>query len=309
MQRVLDELRDVDRLVFQSPLVAIGAFRCAPHHPRFEDSGPIRNHCVVFPRTAARIEHDDGRSFVGNQAVVSLYNAGQRYRRARVSREGDCCDYFSVDAGVLRDALAVRSRRAAEAPAERLFVDTHASSSATLYLRQRRVFQAVSTPGTLPVDPLAVEGEVLRVVEAVLDGVPDLGSAAPERATRRPDARHRDIVDAAEVLLARHFDASWTLADIAGRIGSSPYHLCRIYRRHTGRSLHQFRDQLRLRAALNRLEDGVDLSTVALEVGYSSHSHFTAAFRRAFGVPPQVVRRTQRIPHGERVTFSSKLHL
>ena len=34
-----------------------------------------------------------------------------------------------------------------------------------------------------------------------------------------------------------------------------------------------------------------DLSRLALDLGYSSHSHFTAAFRRSFDVPPSAARK------------------
>ena len=47
---------------------------------------------------------------------------------------------------------------------------------------------------------------------------------------------------------------------------------------------------LRLRAALERIADGEDVATLALALGFSSHSHFTSAFRRAFGVAPSQVR-------------------
>jgi AraC-like DNA-binding protein len=49
---------------------------------------------------------------------------------------------------------------------------------------------------------------------------------------------------------------------------------------------------LRLRLALERLLDpGTDILTLALELGYSSHSHFTSAFRRCYGCQPSVWRR------------------
>jgi AraC family transcriptional regulator len=49
---------------------------------------------------------------------------------------------------------------------------------------------------------------------------------------------------------------------------------------------------VRLLLALERLEDGErDLSRLALDLGYSSHSHFTAAFRRSFGTPPSAARK------------------
>ena len=44
--------------------------------------------------------------------------------------------------------------------------------------------------------------------------------------------------------------------------------------------------------AVDRLEERPEsLTDLALELGYSSHSHFTLAFRREFGVPPSLWRR------------------
>jgi len=61
----------------------------------------------------------------------------------------------------------------------------------------------------------------------------------------------------------------------------------RLFHRQTGTTLHAYRNQLRLRAALERLTDpGVDLLDTALDLGYSSHSHFTETFRRSFGITP-----------------------
>jgi AraC family transcriptional regulator len=63
----------------------------------------------------------------------------------------------------------------------------------------------------------------------------------------------------------------------------------------TGFSLHGFRQTLRLRAALERLSSHAgDLGMLALELGFSSHSHFSERFRNEFGVSPsQVVNERQ----------------
>jgi transcriptional regulator GlxA family with amidase domain len=75
------------------------------------------------------------------------------------------------------------------------------------------------------------------------------------------------------------------------RIGWPLEGRARSFRRHTGYSLHGYRTQLRLRAALERLADGdEDLADIAGAVGYSSHSHLTASFHRVFGAPPSAVR-------------------
>ncbi len=280
--RPVDEaVSDVDRLIFQSPLVGVGEFRCPPSHPRFHDTGAIRNHCFVFPRTASVIEHDSGARFVGDQTRMSLYNVGQQYRRDRVSPEGDHCDYFVVSERVLREALAARSgRSAADADAGKLFTRAWAPTRADVYLRQRQVFRAVRARAT---DALEVESSVMGLLDEALDAE----AATPAPRAVRPASR---LVEQAQALLALRFAEPLMLQDLAAELEVSAFHLCRVFRAGTGLSLHQYRDQIRLRAALNRLDGCTDLTAVALDVGYSSHSHFTSAFRRAFGVPPSRAR-------------------
>ncbi len=60
----------------------------------------------------------------------------------------------------------------------------------------------------------------------------------------------------------------------------------RTFRKETGMSFATWRQTVRLMEALSRLATGHPVTTVALDVGYSSPSAFTAMFRRAFGVPP-----------------------
>jgi AraC-like DNA-binding protein len=47
---------------------------------------------------------------------------------------------------------------------------------------------------------------------------------------------------------------------------------------------------LRLHASLEMLRDPRDISSIALDLGFTDHSHFTAAFRRRFGVTPSAYR-------------------
>ena len=97
--------REIDRIVFDSGLVRVGAFRCYPDDPSFHDSGPARNCCFVFPRTAVEIQHEHERAFVANPNVVTFYNQGQAYVRNAVSIEGDRCDWFGVEIDVVQDVV------------------------------------------------------------------------------------------------------------------------------------------------------------------------------------------------------------
>lgn len=92
-------------------------------------------------------------------------------------------------------------------------------------------------------------------------------------------------------MIARRFTRNLSLSEIAREVETSVFHLARIFKARTGFSLHAYRNQLRLRAALERLPDrAVDLINIALDLGFSSHSHFTETFRRHFGQTPSVIR-------------------
>ena len=90
-----------------------------------------------------------------------------------------------------------------------------------------------------------------------------------------------------------------SLDEIACRVGVSAFHLCRRFLRATGTTLHAHRTQLRMRCALERLGGGAeDLAALALDLGYATHSHFTTAFGRCFGIPPSAARSRLATPRG-----------
>src|SRR5438270_10523717 len=108
----------LDTIVLETGLVRIGAFRCQTSHPAFADSGPARNFCFVFPRTAVRIQHAHEHAFIANPNVVTFYNQRQEYRRGAVSPEGDRCDWFGLDPAVVRDVMRRYDARVDDRPEE-----------------------------------------------------------------------------------------------------------------------------------------------------------------------------------------------
>jgi AraC-like DNA-binding protein len=63
--------------------------------------------------------------------------------------------------------------------------------------------------------------------------------------------------------------------------------LTRLFRRETGMSFCEWRQQVRLMEALNRLTMREPVTNVALDLGYDSPSAFSAMFRRLMGVSPR----------------------
>ena len=276
---------EIDRIVFDSGLVRVGAFRCHPDDPSFHDSGPARNCCFVFPRTAVEIQHEHERAFVANPNVVTFYNQGQAYLRNAVSIEGDRCDWFGVEIDVVQDVVRTLDPAFDTRP-ERPFRITRGWADASTYLSQRRLFERVAA-GVVK-EPLMVEESVVSLLDLVVR------SAYKTTALTRPSVvgpKQRDIVHHIEFVLSRQWGECLSLRDLANEVGISVYHLCRMFRRATGSTLHQYRQKLRVRWSLESvMESSRSLVDIALDAGFSSHSHYTSCFRQEFAQTPSSVR-------------------
>jgi AraC family transcriptional regulator len=144
-------------------------------------------------------------------------------------------------------------------------------------------------PGPEPSDPLALEGMVLKILGEVAGS---LGESNRFAVRRDPERSRRDYVADTKILLRRRFREKLRLDDIGRALHVSTYHLCRLFKEETGEPIHRYLNRLRLRHAMEAIAAGpVDLSDLAVGLGYSDHSHFTAAFRKEFGVSPGKVRR------------------
>lgn len=272
--------------VFHSPLVRVGRWRCPAEHPIFTDSGPTSEAFFVFPREGVWIQHAGEEPFVADANTVTYYNKGQVYTRQKLSVRGDHCEWFAVAPEAIAETLSAHEPAAIDRPGMP-FRFTHGPSDPDSYLRQRIVFEHVSQESKP--DRLFVEEAVLSILGDVTKLAYDRqGAPRPNRARQR---REVDLVQAAREVIARRFKENLSLSEVAREVESSVFHLARVFKARTGLSLHAYRNQLRLRAALERLaEPGVDLIDIALDLGFSSHSHFTECFRRNFGKTPSAVR-------------------
>jgi AraC-like DNA-binding protein len=157
-----------------------------------------------------------------------------------------------------------------------------------LYLRQRRLVLRLER-GTI--DPFEAEEEVLNVVAAVIARAAATIGRGDNSDWKWTDARRTLVEGAREEISRTPFHPTDVFA-LARQLQTSPYHLCRGFRKGTGLTLHAYRLDLRLRTVLECLSDTrTDLSRLALTVGFSSHSHFSAIFRARYGMTPTECRR------------------
>jgi len=78
-----------------------------------------------------------------------------------------------------------------------------------------------------------------------------------------------------------------SLLEIGREIGCSPFHLSRTFSQEMRMTIPQYLRKLRMERAAELLRDGRhNVTEAALEVGYSSLSHFSLAFCQTMGCCP-----------------------
>jgi len=125
---------------------------------------------------------------------------------------------------------------------------------------------------------------VLRLAELMGVGRPDW-HADSSVFDRRQLAGMVDYIDT-------HLKLAPTLGEMGTRAGLSSSHFAKKFRTSTGLSLHRFINRRRIRASFNLLRAGApSLAGVALDLGFSSQSHFTRLFSDLTGMTPAKYRK------------------
>jgi AraC family transcriptional regulator len=125
-------------------------------------------------------------------------------------------------------------------------------------------------------EPLALD-ELWCTTMAELEGGPPGGSDSI-------------LVNRAKAHLNANLCGPVSLAEVAARLRVTPNHLTQSFTRAEGIPLYRYHLGLRLQRALELVPRCDDLTMLALDLGFSSHSHFTEAFRRHFGLTPSAYR-------------------
>jgi AraC-like DNA-binding protein len=100
------------------------------------------------------------------------------------------------------------------------------------------------------------------------------------------------LVDRAKLVLSSDLSRRWTLADIAAEVGVSPVYLTQVFQQVEAMPLYRYHLRLRLARALDLLGSYDNLTTLGMDLGFSSHSHFSSAFRQVYGRTPAEFQRS-----------------
>ena len=131
-------------------------------------------------------------------------------------------------------------------------------------------------------DDLDVEQSVVELLTCIVE------AAGIEPPVHRTQAAK--LIGAAKELIGSA-RVPRSLTSIAAQLGVSAAYLTDLFRRHEGLSIARYQRRLRLSRALVELPDTEDIAALALELGFSSHAHFSTAFRATYGETPSAYRK------------------
>jgi len=235
---------------------------------------------LVFPYRGVYVRHVGSDQAVADANHILFFNAGEGYQVSHPLTGGDSSLSLSLSESVLSE-LAPRSllNEGGQLGFRRQYQRIDPRAQALVALLRHSLAN-----GTL--EPLEAEGLLLTLV---------CRSLGP-RTSHAPGATHarRRLADRVKVLLAGDLSRRWTLADIAAEIRGSPVYLTQVFQQTEGIPLYRYHLRLRLAQALDLIARYDDLSTLAADLGFSSHSHFSAAFRQAYGRSPTAFRQSGR---------------
>jgi transcriptional regulator GlxA family with amidase domain len=105
-----------------------------------------------------------------------------------------------------------------------------------------------------------------------------------------------DRIQSALAFARRNLRATLSVEQLAEVANLSPRQFSRAFRAETGQSPAKAVENLRVEAARVLMEEGqLPIDTVAHETGFADRERMRRAFLRAFGQPPQAIRRAARV--------------
>jgi AraC-like DNA-binding protein len=236
---------------------------------------------LVFPYRGLFMHHLGGdRDAVAEPNQVVFLNGEEGFRISHPVGGGDACLSLSLSETMLAELTPKDQTRGGPSVSferQRRRIDPRAQALVAL-LRHSLSRGSIET--------LEAETLSLTLVRRAL-GERTSHAAAASWGRQR-------LVDRAKLVLASDLGRRWTLAEIADEVGVSPVYLTQVFQQVEGVPLYRYQLRLRLARALDLLDSYDHLTNLALDLGFSSHSHFSAAFKQAYDRTPAEFQRSVR---------------
>ena len=236
---------------------------------------------LVFPYRGVYVRHVGRHDCVAEGNQVVFFNKAEEYCISHPVEGGDACLSVGVAEHWLEELAPEEAMRGGDELAFR---------------RHRRRIDA-RTQALVATLRYSLDRHVAETLEAESLTLTLIRRALGERTshTTRGSIGRQKLVDRAKLLLSSAPARRWTLGDIGAAIGVSPVYLTQVFQQVEGMPLYRYQLRLRLARALDLLGRYEDLTTLSMDLGFSSHSHFSSAFRQTYGRTPAQFQRSVRL--------------
>jgi AraC family transcriptional regulator len=266
----------IRRTLFASEALQIGWFEARPVTDACGDVERQGANVIVLPFSGIFSKHDaPGRHVIGTPSHAVFIAADTPYRLGYPGAIGDRALILRFGDALVPEYL--------DAPGGTMVSNGLLSANAMMLRNLLRARLDMSQ-----VDAFEIEARGIDLVSMSL-GATCTASARPRRAAL---ARWMRALERVKEAVALSPADKWTVDKLASIANLSPFHLCRVFRQMAGTSIYDYVLRERLAYTLDAVLGGDDdLTAIALDAGFASHSHFTARFHGFFGCTPAALRR------------------
>lgn len=265
------------RLLHDTPALAIRDIVCSGtcRHKSADECASATH--LAFPYRGVFMRHVGRNEAVGEPNQMIFFNNGEEYSISHPAEGGDACVSFLIAEDILCELVSAEQIVGGE---KLRFHRQHRGIGpdvqAHAALLRHRLTRGVA-------EPMEAETMAFTLVSGAL--------GARSSNARESRFGRRKIVDRAKRVLASDSARRWTSTEVGREVGVSPVYLTQLFQQVEGVPLYRYHLRLRLARALDLLDSYEDLTTLGLDLGFSSHSHFSAAFRQTYGRSPRAFQR------------------
>jgi AraC family transcriptional regulator len=266
------------RFLLSTPTVTIRDVYCrgSCRHQSTEEFAAATE--MVFPYRGVYVRHLGNGQAVAEANQVLFFNLAEGYRVSHPVPGGDASLSLAISEPQLRE-LAPR---------------TFLRDGTTLAFRQQRLRIDARAQALVALVRHSLRQNIAETLQAESLALTLVQRALGLRTTHAAGASvgRQLLVDRAKLVLTSDLARRWTLAEIAAEVRCSPVYLTQVFQQVEGLPLYRYQLRLRLARALDLLAQYDDLTVLGLDLGFSSHSHFSSAFREAYGRSPSEFRQS-----------------
>jgi AraC-like DNA-binding protein len=233
---------------------------------------------LVFPYRGVFVRHVGRADAVAEANQLLFFNEAEPYRISHPVEGGDSCLDLVIE----------------EAQLQELTPKEHLRSGSTLAFRRQRRRIDPRAQALVAVLRYSLSRNIAETLEAETLALTLVRRSLGERTSHAAGASagRQKLVDRAKLVLSSDLSRRWTLAEIAAEVGVSPVYLTQVFQQVEAMPLYRYHLRLRLARALDLLGRYDNLTTLGMDLGFSSHSHFSSAFRQIYRRTPAEFQRS-----------------